>query len=111
MHLESSRWAAALDALAGGFFYGSYSLALLPLSGRAVTRNQWLRALLDLVCAMASGALAAFFLTPALTAVLPWQALRDPEAVGFSVGMLTWELTGSVLALAKARVQSLGVRP
>ena len=91
-------------------FYEFYILALLSLSGRAVTRRQWLRALLDFGCAMASGALVVFFLTPAFTAVLPWQPLRDPEAVGFSIGMLTWELTGSVLALAKARVQSAAVK-
>lgn len=111
MPLDSARWSAALDALAGGFFYGFYNLALLPLSGRKITRDQWLRALLDMACAMATGGLVAFFLTPAITAVLPWKALRDPQAVGFSVGMLTWELTGSVFALAKSRLQRLAVQP
>ena len=110
MPLDTARWAAALDALAGGFFYGFYNLALLPLSGRKITQDQWLRAFLDMACAMTSGAIAAFFITPAATAVLPLRALRDPQAVGFAVGMLTWELTGSVLALAKVRLQRLTVQ-
>ena len=104
---DPARWSAALDALAGGLFYGFYNLALLPLSGRSVSRRQWLRALLDVACAMISGALAAFFIAPAVGQLLPWPQLRDPQAVGFGVGLLTWELAGVVIAAARKRAQGL----
>lgn len=110
MPLDSARWSAALDALAGGFFYGFYNLALLPLSGRSISQDQWLRALLDMACAMICGAIAAYFLAGVLTAVLPLPALRDPQAVGFTVGVMSWEVAGGVIALLKKRLLQSGAQ-
>ncbi len=105
---DPGRWLAARDALAGAALYGLYNLALLYLSGRPVTGQDWRRALVNAACALASGAVAAFFIAPAATAFVPWTALRDVHAVSFAIGFFAWELAGVVLELARKRAAKLG---
>lgn len=81
----------SLSALAGGAVWGLYHLATALLAGQPVHRQDVILATLNVLCAMAVGAMTAWFLGPMLTPMIPIAGLRDPPAVGFGIGAVAWE--------------------
>lgn len=100
---DPDRLTAALSALAGGAFWGLFSLATTLLAGQPVARADLLRALANVAAALIAGALVAYFLAPAVAPLIPWASLRDLHAVGFGMGALAWELAPFVYRIARAR--------
>jgi hypothetical protein len=46
---------------------------------------------------MAMGAIAAYFVGPALASLVPLESLQDPHAVGFGIGAGAWESVGPLV--------------
>lgn len=108
MTLDPERLSAAISAAAGGLLYGLYHLITLWSAGQTPSRDDYVRAGLNVAGAIAAGALLAYFLTPAAVAALPFTTLRDPTAVAFILGALGWELLPIAFKLAKARLRKAG---
>lgn len=102
MSLDPERLTAAASALAGGAFYGLINVSALVLAGQPVTRIDLLRAGVNVGCAMAGGALVAYFLLPNLAASIPWTSLRDAHGLGFVIGAFGWVVAPSVYKWVRA---------
>lgn len=78
------------------------SLALAGLGGSFVfacvrpDRESWLRSSLTIAC----GAMASFWLTPAVCESYEWQSVHLQHAAAFSIGFLGMVFCKAVLALA-----------
>jgi len=92
MSLEPERLSAAWSAVAGGIFYGLFNLASLLLQGQPPAPSDILRAVVNVICGIVAGALAAYFVVGGIAPLIPFKSLQDPEVVGFFVGALAWVL-------------------
>lgn len=89
---DVTRVTLSLSALAGGAVWGLLQLATKLLAGQPVHRQDLILAGLNVACGIAAGVLVAYFLGPALGPLIPVEGLRDPHALGFGIGALSWEL-------------------
>jgi len=103
--LDPDRLRVGLAALAGAFVYGVYTLVTLFLSGAPVTRQDLIRAGLNVVAATLCGVVTAVVIAPAVAALIPWVSLRDLPAIGFLIGALTWEVMPFAIKAAKNRAR------
>lgn len=103
--LDPDRLRVGLAALAGAFVYGVYTLVTLFLSGAPVTRQDLIRAGLNVVAATLCGVVTAVVIAPAVAALIPWVSLRDLPAIGFLIGALTWEVLPFAIKAAKNRAR------
>jgi hypothetical protein len=88
---DDLRSTLGLSAIAGGAVWGLYHLATTLLAGQPVHRQDILLASFNVAAAIAAGALAAWFVGPALIPLVPIAGLRDPHAIGFGIGAVAWE--------------------
>lgn len=91
-----------LASLGGAAFWGLYKLTLLLRAGTRVEPQHWLRAGLSIVMGVAAGVLAALFLGPALTPMVPIVGLRDASVVGFVIGATAAELAPFIYSGVRA---------
>jgi len=103
--IDPERLQAAIVAIPGALLYGLYNLFAL-VATRSATLADYLKAALNLACAIAAGALMAYVFTNAITAWIPFTALRDKTAVAFVIGALGWELIPLAINWSKALVRS-----
>ncbi len=106
MSLDAERLQAAISAVGGGIFYGLFTFAAVVLAGLPPTRADIFRALANALFGVAAGALAGWFLAPALAAFIPFESLREIHAIGFMTGAFAWTLA----PFAFAGVKALGAR-
>ncbi len=106
--IDPERLHAAFTALPGALLYGVYHLFALVFSGQPVSLHDYIKAGVNLLCALAAGATLAYFLVKPLTAWIPFAALRDQTAVAFVIGALGWELLPIAVAAARGRLGKLG---
>jgi hypothetical protein len=92
MSLDPERLSSAWAAVAGGVFYGLFNLASLLLQGQPPAPADILRAVVNVICGIVAGALAAYFVVGGIAPLIPFKSLQDPEVVGFFVGALAWVL-------------------
>lgn len=85
-----------LSALGGAAFWGLYRITMLLQAREDVEMGQWLRAGLAILLGVAAGILAAVFLGPALTPMVPIVGFRNAGVVGFLIGATAAELAPSV---------------
>src|SRR5665213_3185059 len=88
---ELSRSTLGLSAIAGGAVWGLYHLTTTLLAGQPVHRNDVVLASLNVAAAMVMGALVAYFLGPVIAPWVPVAGLREPHALGFGIGAISWE--------------------
>lgn len=101
--MPHERLALLHAALAGAAVYGLHGLVALLAAGQTPTRLDYIRAGVNMACAIAAGGAMAWFVGPQLVKLIPWQAMREPTAVGFIIGAVGWELLPLALAFARAR--------
>lgn len=93
MDTEPPRLLMGVAGLAGAAFWGMYALLVTFAAGQSPTRQDVVRAALNVMAGVMGGALAAYFLGPALSEFAPIPALQDPYVVGFMIGLGAWEVT------------------
>lgn len=88
---ELTRNTLGVSAIAGGMVWGLYHLATTLLAGQPVHRQDVVLASLNVAAAILMGVLVAYFLGPVISPMIPVAGLRDPHALGFGIGALSWE--------------------
>lgn len=101
MILEPDRIQEAIAAIFGGIFYGLFNLAGILLQGQAPATADLIRATLNVAFGILAGAMAAYFVGPAITPLIPLDTLRDPHLVGFAMGAFSWVLAPYVFKIAQ----------
>lgn len=91
MQPDPDRLIAALSALAGGCFWGLFHFATAVLSGQPVGATAIVLALANVLVGIVGGTLLAYFVGPAVAAMIPVASLRDLHTVGFGIGAGAWE--------------------
>lgn len=105
---ETDRLHAVFAAVPGAVIYGLYHFFALMFSGQPHVMADYIKASVNLLCAIVAGGILAYFLAPALTGWIPWAALRDVKAVAFVLGALGWELLPVAINAARGRLGRLG---
>ena len=108
MNFEPERLHAALAAIPGALLYGTYHLVTLLMTGSAATVADYVKALINAVCALGAGAVLAYFMAQAAAGWIPVASFRDPTLVGFLFGVAGWELLPVVINAARGRIGRLG---
>ena len=88
---DSLRATLGLSAIGGGAFFAVYSLTTKLMAGQPVHRQDIVLAVANVAAAVLSGVLVAYFVGPALASLIPLEGLREPHALGFGIGAVTWE--------------------
>lgn len=88
---DVTRVTFSLSALGGAAFWGLCRLGTTLLARQKPSTQELVLAGLNVAAAMMMGALAAFFLGPALSPLVPLESLREPHALGFGIGFGCWE--------------------
>lgn len=91
-HIDPERVRIALAAFAGAFVYGVFTLVTLFMTGQHVSRQDFLRAGLNVLAAAVCGITTAVVIAPAIAGVIPWASMRDLPTIGFFIGALSWEV-------------------
>lgn len=91
MELDPERIRAAIGSLGGAAIYGLVQFGAVALNGHTVTREEYGRLLLNVVCAVIAGVILASFMVKTLAPLIPWPPLRDASTFGFGVGAFGWE--------------------
>jgi hypothetical protein len=102
---DPQRLQDTLPGLLGGIVTGLYHFAAIVMAGGVPSRADCLRLAVNMVMAMLAGAIFAYFLTQALTAWIPIAALKDTSAVGFGLGLMSWEVLPFLYMAAKNRAK------
>ncbi|MGZ3272437.1 MAG: hypothetical protein ACXU82_03780 [Caulobacteraceae bacterium] len=101
MPLDPERLKIAMAAIAGGVIFGLYAFATLLLAGQPPTRQDWIKAAINTICAIVVGVIVGYFAGPSIAALLPWASVRQPMTIGLIIGVFCWELLPIVIAFAK----------
>lgn len=107
MDPEPPRLVMAVSAAAGGVFYGMVHLTTTLMAGQPVHRADLIRAAANVLMAILSGALVAYFLGPAIASYVPVAALREPYALGFGIGAGAFEVAPFAYRLLRARAAKI----
>ena len=106
--LEPDRLHAALAAVPGAVLYGTYHLVTLFLTGSQATTADYVKAIINAVCAIGAGAVLAYFMAQAASGWIPVASFRDPKLIGFLIGILGWELLPVAINAARGRIGKIG---
>lgn len=90
METEQTRWVMSVSAVFGGVLTGLYTIGLALASRQKVAREDLVRLAFNVVSAMLSGGIAAYFLGPWLATLVAKQ-VADPHVVGFAIGFFILE--------------------
>lgn len=90
--LDPERVRVALAAFAGAFVYGVFTLVTLFMTGKHVSRTDFLKAGLNVLAAALCGVITAVVIAPAVASLIPWASMRDLPTIGFFIGAVTWEV-------------------
>jgi hypothetical protein len=103
--LDPQRLQDLVPGLLGGLVTGLYHFAAVVMAGGSPTRAEYLRLALNMAMAVIVGAIFAYFLTSMVQAAMPWAPLKDGAAIGFGLGLLSWELLPLLYLAARNRAQ------
>lgn len=106
--LDPERLKFVWTAIAGWVFFGLYQLAAVVLAGQPPSRYDMFKAFVNVMCAFVAGILVAYCLGKGFMGLIPWQALRDPSALGFAIGAFTWELAPLGYRIVKQQAAKRG---
>lgn len=101
MILEPDRAQEAVAAIFGGIFYGLFNLAGILLQGQTPATADLIRAGLNVAFGIVAGTIAAYFVGPGITPLIPIETMRDPHLVGFAIGAFSWVLSPYVFKIAQ----------
>ncbi len=104
--IDPDRLAAAFFAIPGAALYGMYHLMAVISSGQQATTADYIKAIINVTFAIASGAILAYFLAIPLTSGVPIAILRDRAAVAFMIGAVGWELLPTLINKAKDLIRN-----
>jgi hypothetical protein len=103
--LDPQRLQDLVPGLLGGMVTGLYHFAAVVMAGGAPTLAEYIRLALNMIMAVIVGGIFAYFLTGMVQAAVPWTALKDGAAIGFGLGLLSWELLPLLYLAARNRAQ------
>lgn len=104
MNPEAEHWRAMFAGLAGGVFFALIHLGATVLNGQAPSRQDIIKAAFNVLLAIATGGIAAYFLTDVVVKVVPLASLRDPRAIAFVIGALAWVTAPMIIDVIRKRV-------
>lgn len=115
MEFDPDRLRAAVGALGGAAIYGLVQFGALALSGHPVSREEYWRLVVNVVCATLAGVILAAFLVKVAAPMMPFAPLREASSFGFGVGAFGWELLPLLFKVirnrAAARVEQIAGDP
>ena len=98
---DAHQWRDMVAGLFGGVFFALVHVGAALLNGQPPSRQDLIRALANVTLAIASGGMAAYFLTDVVVKLVPLDSLRNPEAVAFVIGALAWVMAPVAIDLAR----------